>query len=508
MKKELKTEKIDEYKYQKIRLFQSEINSKIDSIKSGTVSRDFARLDNAFGVFVSYLDYLPNPDPVLKKAGIDITEYTNLLSDPFIKGCLLSRKSGVLSKEWEIDRGKAKSRQTKFLTDVFNSLNIYKVLNNMLDAIFYGYQPFEYRWEKTENTIILKDIVAKPQEWFQYSPEGDLLFLSTNNPNGEKVPENKFIVVKNEDSYTNPYGTPLASQIYWTGIFKKGGLKFWVKFTEKYGMPWLLGKYNSLAQNSTEATETFLSDLKEMVQDAIIVAPEMYNVEMTTPQSTSSDIYNSLIKYLKDEISIAVLGHTGSSQSTPGQLGNENEAIEVRNDIIASDKILIENAMNEIIKTIYDLNFGATNDYPKFILFEEEDVDKSLAERDKILYDMGVRPKKEYYIKEYGFDENDFELERIQSPAPLPNQFAEPIPKDQIAIDNEAENFILNKKEVLEYLKPVIDFINKKADFSTALNNLADIYPNLNTDKLERELSNRLFAADVIGRLSVKKETE
>jgi phage gp29-like protein len=27
-------------------------------------------------------------------------------------------------------------------------------------------------------------------------------------------------------------------------IFKNGGLKFWVNFSEKYGMPILMGQYN------------------------------------------------------------------------------------------------------------------------------------------------------------------------------------------------------------------------------------------------------------------------
>lgn len=521
-------ETLKEKEYQKIRLFQDEITSKINSIKTGTIGNDFARIDNAFGMFVSYLDYLPNPDPVLRKANIAITEYANMLSDPYVKGVFGSRKAGVMSKEWELDRGKAKSRQTKIITKMFEDLNIYEVMNNMLDATFYGYQPFEFRFEKLENLLNLKEIVAKPQEWFVFNHAGEMLFLSQEAPQGVPLPNNKFICVKHEANYINPYGTPLAASMYWSAIFKKGGLTFWTKFTEKYGSPWLMGSYNAQAENSTTNAEKLINDLNNMVQDAVILAPENYKVEMTTPQTQSSDIYDKFIAYCKSEIAVALLGHTGSSQSTPGKLGNDTSAIEVRADIIASDKRLIETSMNKIIKIIYDLNFGVTNDYPKFVLYEEEDVDMNLANRDKILFDTGVKFTKDYYQKAYGFVETDFDIseampevkdevidenidEEIDTEKPKfsKHKHFEELTNDQKIIDNEADGFVkLSKKEMDNYLKPVIDFINKKADFSSAINNIASVYPELDSSKLEREIANRLFAADVIGRLSVNSEIE
>ena len=71
--------------------------------------------------FYSLGMYLPNPDPVLKKMGKDIVVYNELLSDGHLGGCVTSREAGVKSLEWEIDRGKSKSRQAKLIDDLFKN---------------------------------------------------------------------------------------------------------------------------------------------------------------------------------------------------------------------------------------------------------------------------------------------------------------------------------------------------------------------------------------------------
>jgi hypothetical protein len=55
--------------------------------------------------------YLPNPDPVLKKQGKDITVYKRASLRCTPGRMYIEQKGGVKSLEWEIDRGTAKSRQ-------------------------------------------------------------------------------------------------------------------------------------------------------------------------------------------------------------------------------------------------------------------------------------------------------------------------------------------------------------------------------------------------------------
>ena len=79
-------------------------------------------------------------------------------------------------------------------------------------------------------------VMAKPHEWFHFNSEGELRFRSRQAPlYGEELQPRKFLVPRQDASYANPYGFPDLSMCFWPTVFKRGGLKFWVKFGEKFG---------------------------------------------------------------------------------------------------------------------------------------------------------------------------------------------------------------------------------------------------------------------------------
>jgi len=74
-----------------------------------------------------------------------------------------------------------------------------------------------------------------------------------------------------------------------------------------------------------------------------------------------------------------------------------------------SDKKIVERTHNQLIKWIWEINFGV-GEIPKYSMFEEEDVNTALAQRDEILVKQGVKFAKSYYIENYGLDDGDFEV--------------------------------------------------------------------------------------------------
>ena len=60
--------------------------------------------------FYSLGTYLPDPDIVLRKQGKDVRIYKELLCDPHVFACVQSRKAGVLSLEWDLNRGVDKDK--------------------------------------------------------------------------------------------------------------------------------------------------------------------------------------------------------------------------------------------------------------------------------------------------------------------------------------------------------------------------------------------------------------
>ncbi|MEW6115368.1 MAG: DUF935 family protein [Nitrospirota bacterium] len=467
--------------------------------------------------FYSLGMYLPNPDPVLKKMGKDIDVYNELLVDAHLGGCVTSRKSGVKSLEWEIDRGKSKSRTSKLITDVFKNLDIDRIIGEILNAPLFGYQPLEVMWEKGSYWLP-RDVVGKPQRWFVFSEENELRLRTKENCiNGEKLPPKRFLLARHEATYENPYGFPLLSRCFWPVTFKKGGYKFWVTFIEKFGMPFIIGK---LPRGLDRKEYDALADmLQNMVQDAIAVVPDDSSVEIgggsgkgSGSGSGSSDIYDRLISSCKTEISIAILGQNLTTEVKGGSYAATQGHMQVRKDIRDADKKIVENVFNTLIGWIFELNFGS-GERPVFSLYEEEDVDKTLAERDKTLSDTGqVKFTKQYFMREYGFEEGDIEVvsPEARKPGSTEAEFAERSTElfpDQQAIDDLIESISPEElqKQVEGVLKPVIDLINEGSSPEEIMEKLTEAYPNMDTSAIEEMLARAIFVAELWGRLNADK---
>jgi len=360
--------------------------------------------------FYSIIQNLPDLDPVLKSQGKDIRIYRELLSDPHVWACVQSRKAGVLSLEWGIDRGKAKSKQASVIENVFNNLDLNALISEILDCVLFGFQPIEIIWKPQSNLMLPSSIVAKPAEWFVFDDDNNLRLKTKENFNGELLPDKKFLCPQYNPSYQNPYGERTLSRIFWNVTFKKGGLKFWIAFTEKYGMPFLVGKHPR--GTGKEDTENLAEMMQAMIQDAIAVIPDDSTIEIQEAVKTSSaEIYEKLVDKMNSEISKAILGQTLTTEiGSKGSYAASNTHMEVRKDIIESDKRIVEKTLNQLIRWIYGLNFAEQREIPVFSMWEEEDVDLNLAQRDKILSDTGVKFTKEYLMKTYGFDEKDIEI--------------------------------------------------------------------------------------------------
>ena len=67
--------------------------------------------------FYSLANILPDPDIVLRKQGKDMRIYKELLCDPHVFACTQSRKAGVLSLDWDINRGLDKDENAQAIED-------------------------------------------------------------------------------------------------------------------------------------------------------------------------------------------------------------------------------------------------------------------------------------------------------------------------------------------------------------------------------------------------------
>lgn len=360
--------------------------------------------------------FLPNPDPILKKQGRDVSVYTDLRHDAHVGGCIRRRKAAVVGLEWRVERAKASARATSLCQYVLEQLDMRRVLHEMLDATLYGWQPMEVLWSPSAaRATVPLDVVAKPVHWFCFDADAQLRFKTREQPlYGELLGQRKFLLPAQEASYANPYGFADLSMCFWPTVFKRAGLKFWVTFTEKFGTPWVVGK----TPRGTPGPEqsALLDQLEAMVQDAVAVVPDDASVEVVEAggKTASADLYERLLMYCRSEIAIALLGQNQSTEASANK-ASATAGLEVAKDIRDGDARLCEASINQLLRWVVDINEGEGAPAPKFELFEQEDVDEVQAKRDKLLFDAGLRFTPAYWARVYGLEDGD-----IAPPEPPP----------------------------------------------------------------------------------------
>lgn len=459
---------------------------------------------------------LPNPDPVLKAMGKDISVYRDLRSDAQIGGNIRRRKGAVKSLEWSIEIDSEKSNSQTALTnnikDIFASLPINKIISEILDATLYGYQPLEVQWAKVGNLIIPTEIVGKPPEWFSFDFENRLRLKSKTDTNGELLPERKFLLARQEPSFDNPYGVPDLAMCFWPTTFKKGGLKFWVTFAEKYGSPWVIGKLprTNLKEDYDELSEQLVA----MIQDAVAVLPDDSSVEIkgAVDKASSAEVYERLLMFCRSEVNYALLGQNQTSEATSNK-ASATAGLEVTKDIRNSDKALVEEVFNTLIRWIVEINFNADGQLPQFNMWEQEEVDKIMAERDEKLTQAGAKFTNSYFKRAYGLQEGDLsEPENIDKTAKKTAEFAEKdsqnpinnLPVGLLAVDkaiNELPSARLDS-EIDGLISPIVSAINTADSWEAMEAQLVAGVENQSSDKLAKGLENASFASAMLGKNS------
>ncbi|MFN3307304.1 MAG: DUF935 family protein [Candidatus Kapaibacteriota bacterium] len=323
-------------------------------------------LQETYNLHYRLTNLLPNPDSILRKIGRGIEIYRELKNDAHVWSCIQSRKSGTLSLPWQIEQNGCDDVVFHLVSSVFEKLDVYQIESDILEAPLFGFQPIEIIWSIENNYIVPKELKARPQEWFAFDNSGNLLFKGRFGDEYTKVPMCKVINVQHEASAINPYGHALLAKCYWPVTFKNGGLRFWVNFTEKYGMPILIGQYQRGATN--EEIQQLAQDLDSLYEDAILVAPMDVKLELhEANRSSSVDLYLELIRFANNEISKAILSQTLTTELEGGSYAASQTHFQIRKEIILADSRLVQNAFNQLIRYIVELNFD-TQSFPKFRL--------------------------------------------------------------------------------------------------------------------------------------------
>lgn len=358
---------------------------------------------------------LPNPDPLLRQIGKQIQVYRDIARDSHVGACIRRRKSAVRALQWEVDRGDAPARVNTAVRAMIEQLDVERIIGQVLDATLYGYQPLEIDWQSGPGGWRAADVQAKPPEWFCFDADANLRFKSKAAPlYGEPVPPRKFILARQDASYHNPYGLGDLGLCYWPVQFKKGGLRFWLEFAEKYGSAFAVGKL----PRGSEAAERqkLLDDLEDMRRSGVAVIPDDGSVELVelAGKSASADLYERLVMHCRGEISIVLTGTNQTVEATANK-ASAYAGQDVADALRDGDAEIVSAAVNQLIRWTVELNWpGAAA--PRFALWDQRAKDELQSTREKNNHEAGARFTRSYWMRQYGYLETDL----AEAAAPLP----------------------------------------------------------------------------------------
>jgi len=463
--------------------------------------------------WVAIQNIIPDPDEVLKKKGNDIAIYRSLRYEAHLSACVIDRKAGVTSQEWMINQGEAPAAAVAMIQDLLaDKLDTHRLMNDILEAPLFGAQPIELMWSVVDGKVLPLEAIAKPVEWFIYGKDGDLRLRTKESIwSGAPLPDMKFLNPRHNPTYLNPYGERILAKCYWPVAFSKGTMKFWITFAEKYGMPFPVGHYPP--GTSKDTIDEIIDMLERLITDGVAAVPSDTSVDMLESGSrgASSDLFDRFVEKNEQLISKAILGHSAAADSTPGKLGNEDQAGKVLDSIVQADQVLVQNTFNQLIRWVVDINFGTEVTAPTFKLYEEQSVDTARAERDEKLVAQGVRFTPDYYKQNYGLKEGDFTLVdpnevATKPPTNMSELYSEFATKsryvDQRAIDAMTTDPEAVQRAMSGVLKPVIDLVNESQDYNEVLKQLVGQYPMMDTEAIVQMLEQAIFVSMVWGRIN------
>ena len=461
--------------------------------------------------FVESLPTLQPQDKVLRLRGSNYEIYQDLLTDHQVASTFQQRRLAVTSREWEVIPGGTRrqdKRAADFLRETLDHISWDSVTDKMLYGVFYGYAVSEMLWARDGAQIILDRVKVRKQRRFAFSPDGELRLLTSKNPTGEALPERKFWHFSTgADNDDEPYGLGLAHWLYWPVFFKKNGVKFWLIFLEKFGMPTARGTYPTNA--TSEERKKLLEAVRAIQTDSGIILPEGMAIELIEAARSGKVDYGALCDRMDQAVAKVVLSQVMTSEVVGGQYKAEVQN-DVRGEVIKADADLICQSFNRSVVTwLTEWNFPGA-DVPRVwrILDDPEDLN-TRAERDFKIYQMGFQPTLKYITDTY-----DGEWEARQGVLPPsdgapagnpPPEFAEHDDIDDVA-DSFARRLDEEAAPALEGLiEPVRELVMNAADLDELRDGLLALAEQMDIGDLAGVMQQAFAAANLAGRFEANE---
>ncbi len=448
------------------------------------------------------LSVLPNPDPVLRKANKSQTVYEDIMHDAHVMGELRSIRGSLLSFEWSIQPGGEDAASmrayeiTKRVYDRRPSTNSRwpDLIWDIWKSTLRGFSVQQLKWAAMDSVWLPGQVISWPNHRFVFGKENDLRLRTASEPQGKELTPGQWLVTRHMPDGANPYGTALLSTCFWPYVFKHSGWKGFVKFCDKYGIPWAVGRY-PMGTSEPDINE-LLKGLAGMVEDGVAAVQEGNAIELLEHQHTGEPLHAQLINLCNAEMSKALVSSTlAIEQKGQGaRAATETHDNRGRRNIKA-DRQMVTDTLNEMNEWIALVN--VPNAMPAKFVFTA-DVE---ANPDRVRYLNEARLSVDVPVPwAYKFlhipmpKEGEDVLPRRadlgqQMPAPGGGEFNAPTNGDWHEFsENEVDAAIVAMVDLVR------DVVGDAPTFEAMLSALQDIFFDMDTTSLQEALERAMQA--------------
>lgn len=414
----------------------------VQSVK-GWLSKSVAGPETDPQQFFGLLNALPNPDPILRQMGTAERVYHAILADAHVIGEVRSIRGSFRSHQYRINAGDdsdSKSLAARDLCQAWLSETVpngvadwLEVMWQMTSSVLTGYKAHEVIWgynahtgKLTANKYLPTLVLDRPNRRFLFDAHAAPLLITKENLQGGPVEPFQFVISRHMATTTNPYGMALLSSCFWPWTFKTGGWRYFVKFCERHGLPWPVGRY---PQGTSEDDQDKLAEaLGAMIESGYVVAQEGTGLELLVPTGGGSSLpQERLIVLTNREMSKALTSQAMVGEALEvGSRAAADTAKDRQDSVHDSDRDIAAAGMSQIFQWITLFNLGAGVAAPSLEFFKHTVAGKERAEAYRLVANMGARPSRKAMLEELDIPEAEDDADALHAAVKAQPQPADP----------------------------------------------------------------------------------
>lgn len=295
-----------------------------------------------------------------------------VLSDSHLQGELAKRKLAILGDPRvvaPIDKTNAQDvAAVKFIEELVDSLpSFLDAIAALLDSSIWPLSIVEKVFRPaTVNPKLsyeLEKLIRVPPRLFNYTQTGTLRIWDTDPDTGMVLgtlsdPDPMRYIIHRGHLLTTPdyRGGPMRALVFWS-LFSNFDRDWWARFLDRYGSPFLVGKYDQADDDSRIILQNAFSLASKL---GGIVISRQTDIELKEAFTKGGEGFDLFFKTCQREKSKLIVGQTTSADAEHGGMGSTGVATaqaHVRGDIRQFDSVWLGNTLkNQLFDPFLKIN--------------------------------------------------------------------------------------------------------------------------------------------------------